>query len=140
LGNPDTCAIGRKSAKLFAKNGLSLEDVLQNVEFQSVTVNDLGNQIKLRQRVCKMLKRGWTCLNSEEAFHDTFLFTSTGKDESENKCPIAGCTLETIPGDYMFFTTCCKTRIHFECIHARTANTLRGCEVKCPSCGMNKFW
>lgn len=47
LGNPETCAIGRKSAKLFANHGLSLEDVQQNVKFHSVTVNDLGNHIKL---------------------------------------------------------------------------------------------
>jgi molybdate transport system substrate-binding protein len=49
LGNPDTCAIGRKSAKLFENAGLSLDDVQQNVKFQSVTVNDLGNHIKLGQ-------------------------------------------------------------------------------------------
>jgi molybdate transport system substrate-binding protein len=49
LGHPETCAIGRRSAALFQRAGLSLEDVQPNVEFQSVTVNELGNQIKLDQ-------------------------------------------------------------------------------------------
>jgi molybdate transport system substrate-binding protein len=49
LGNPETCAIGRRSAALFQRAGLSLEDVRENVKFQSVTVNELGNQIKLDQ-------------------------------------------------------------------------------------------
>lgn len=49
LGNPETCAIGRKSAKLFENAGLTLDDVQQNVKFQSVTVNDLGNHIQLGQ-------------------------------------------------------------------------------------------
>ena len=49
LGNPETCAIGRRSAKLFEKHGLSLDDVQPNVKFQAVTVNDLGNHIKLNQ-------------------------------------------------------------------------------------------
>ena len=47
LGNPETCGIGRKSAGLFAKNGVSMEAVQENVKFQAVTVNDLGNHIKL---------------------------------------------------------------------------------------------
>ncbi len=49
LGNPEYCAIGRKTLKLFEKNGISPDDVEKNVRFKSVTVNDLGNHIKLRQ-------------------------------------------------------------------------------------------
>jgi molybdate transport system substrate-binding protein len=49
LGNPETCAIGRRSARLFDNYGLSMDDVLANVKFQAVTVNDLGNHIKLKQ-------------------------------------------------------------------------------------------
>jgi molybdate transport system substrate-binding protein len=49
LGNPETCAIGRKSAKLFEQGGLSLDDIEPNVKFQAVTVNDLGNHVKLGQ-------------------------------------------------------------------------------------------
>ena len=47
LGDPKACAIGRKCAKIFAKNGIA-EDNL-DVQFRSLTVNDLGNLIKLKQ-------------------------------------------------------------------------------------------
>lgn len=47
LGNPETCAIGRKAKKLFAKNGIAMEDLKENVKFESATVNELGNHIKL---------------------------------------------------------------------------------------------
>ncbi len=49
LGNPQVCAIGRTSVQIFEKNGIPLEDVLRNVQFQSLTVNDLGNHIRLGQ-------------------------------------------------------------------------------------------
>ena len=49
LGNPEYCAIGRKTLKLFEKNGIAPADVDKNVRFKSVTVNDLGNHIKLGQ-------------------------------------------------------------------------------------------
>lgn len=49
LGNPDVCAIGRKSLKLFQKNGIAPDDVQKNLRFQALTVNDLGNHIKLKQ-------------------------------------------------------------------------------------------
>ena len=49
LGDPKVCAVGRKSIKLFEKNAIPLENVQTNVRFQSLTVNDLGNHIKLRQ-------------------------------------------------------------------------------------------
>lgn len=41
----DACAIGRKTEKIFEKNGISLERLKQNVEFHSLTVNELGNHI-----------------------------------------------------------------------------------------------
>ena len=47
LGNPDVCAIGRKSLRLFAKSDISQEEIQKNVKFQALTVNDLGNHIKL---------------------------------------------------------------------------------------------
>ncbi len=49
LGDPEACAIGRKSSKIFAKNDISEEDVKENVKFRSLTVNELGNHIKLGQ-------------------------------------------------------------------------------------------
>ena len=45
LGDPKACAIGRKASKIFAKNNISEEDV--NVKFRSLTVNELGNNVKL---------------------------------------------------------------------------------------------
>ena len=49
LGNPEVCAVGHKSLKLFEKNAIAMEDVQKNVRFQALTVNDLGNHIKLGQ-------------------------------------------------------------------------------------------
>ena len=45
LGDAKACAIGRKSSKIFAKNKIAEEDV--KVEFRSLTVNELGNHVKL---------------------------------------------------------------------------------------------
>ncbi len=47
LGDPEACAIGRKAAKIFAKNGISEDELAENVEFRALTVNDLGDKIKL---------------------------------------------------------------------------------------------
>jgi len=46
LGDPATCAIGRKSKKIFEKNGIAWEEVRANLTFQSLTVNELGMQIQ----------------------------------------------------------------------------------------------
>ncbi len=46
LGNPDACAIGRKSMKLLAKNDIDSAKV--NVVVHTSTVNELGNHIKLK--------------------------------------------------------------------------------------------
>jgi len=48
LGDPKACAIGRKCSMIFAKNKIPADDVGRNVEFRSLTVNELGNQIKLK--------------------------------------------------------------------------------------------
>ncbi len=45
LGDPEFCAIGRKSSKILEKNGIPESDV--QVEFRSPTVNELGNHIEL---------------------------------------------------------------------------------------------
>lgn len=47
LGNPQACAIGRKSMKIFAKNGIDVKSVEKNLLFSSLTVNELGNAVKL---------------------------------------------------------------------------------------------
>lgn len=47
LGDPEACAIGRKAAKIFAKNDISEEELAENVEFRALTVNDLGDKVKL---------------------------------------------------------------------------------------------
>jgi len=46
LGDPKACAIGRKCTKIFEKNGIDEDDI--DVQFRSLTVNDLGNPIKLK--------------------------------------------------------------------------------------------
>ncbi|OHB66863.1 MAG: hypothetical protein A2V70_05165 [Planctomycetes bacterium RBG_13_63_9] len=45
LGDPEACAIGRKCSKIFEKNGIVEEEM--DVAFRSLTVNELGNHIKL---------------------------------------------------------------------------------------------
>ncbi len=47
LGNPQACAIGRKTMKIFAKNRIDQQAVDKNLAFSSVTVNELGNAVKL---------------------------------------------------------------------------------------------
>ena len=46
LGRPDACAVGQQSAKIFAKNGIDLAAIQKNLTFSSLTVNELGIQIK----------------------------------------------------------------------------------------------
>ncbi len=48
LGNEKACAIGRKSKKIFKKNGIAWADVEKNLKYQSLTVNELGMQIQAR--------------------------------------------------------------------------------------------
>lgn len=47
LGDPEACAIGRKSSEIFQKNNISEEEVNRNVVYRSPTVNLLGDQVKL---------------------------------------------------------------------------------------------
>ncbi len=47
LGDEKACAIGRTCRLIFEKNGLDLQAVERNVAFRSLTVNELGNHIKL---------------------------------------------------------------------------------------------
>lgn len=46
LGDPKACAIGRVTDRLLAKCGLEPEAVEPNIVFRSLTVNELGVQIK----------------------------------------------------------------------------------------------
>ncbi len=46
LGNPEACAIGKKSAAIIEKAGITDEDIEPNVVFHSLTVNELGVQIQ----------------------------------------------------------------------------------------------
>jgi len=46
LGNPEACAIGRTSKRIFEKNGVPWPDVERNLLFQSATVSELGMQIQ----------------------------------------------------------------------------------------------
>jgi len=46
LGDPNACAIGRKTWKILNKNGISQDDLHENLIYQSLTVNDLGVQVK----------------------------------------------------------------------------------------------
>jgi len=47
LGDERSCAIGRKTLKIFEKNNIPLSDIDPNVRFKSATVNELGVQIQL---------------------------------------------------------------------------------------------
>ncbi|OHB76745.1 MAG: hypothetical protein A2Z25_02495 [Planctomycetes bacterium RBG_16_55_9] len=48
LGDPNVCAIGKISWKIFAKNGISPQSMAHNLTFQSLTVNELGMQIQAK--------------------------------------------------------------------------------------------
>ncbi len=65
LGDPKACAIGRKTSKILAKNQISEEDV--NVTFRSVTVNELGNHIKLGSLDAAIVWDGVAAFFAEEA-------------------------------------------------------------------------
>jgi molybdate transport system substrate-binding protein len=46
LGDASACAIGRTSQQILTKNNISMDDIKDNLKFQSLTVNDLGMQIQ----------------------------------------------------------------------------------------------
>jgi len=48
LGDPHACAIGRQSAQLFAKNQIAEADLGRSVVMHALTVNELGNSVKLK--------------------------------------------------------------------------------------------
>lgn len=48
LGDEKACAIGKVAARIFAKNGLDPARIDANVVFRSMTVSELGNNVKLK--------------------------------------------------------------------------------------------
>ncbi len=46
IGDPKACAIGRKTLKLLQKNGITLEQLTDQLTFQALTVDPLGMQIQ----------------------------------------------------------------------------------------------
>jgi len=46
LGNPEACAVGRTSKRIFEKNEIPWPNVQRNLLFQSATVSELGMQIQ----------------------------------------------------------------------------------------------
>ncbi len=48
LGNPEYIPIGRKSKKIFEKNGITWKEIEKNLKFQSSTVNELCLQIQAK--------------------------------------------------------------------------------------------
>jgi len=49
LGNPDACAIGQVCVKLFQKNKIPLDAIEKNTRVKTLTVNELGIQVKIGQ-------------------------------------------------------------------------------------------
>ncbi len=49
LGNPDACAIGQLCVRLFQKNNIPLDAIAKNTKMHTLTVNELGLQVKLGQ-------------------------------------------------------------------------------------------
>ncbi|MBM4041591.1 MAG: extracellular solute-binding protein [Planctomycetes bacterium] len=49
LGNPDACAIGQTCVKLFQKNAVPLDAIEKNTRVKTLTVNELGVQVKMGQ-------------------------------------------------------------------------------------------
>ena len=48
LGDPNVCAIGKITWDVLDKNGITREQVQDNLKFQSLTVNELGMQIQTK--------------------------------------------------------------------------------------------
>jgi len=48
LGDPNICAIGKTTWKILGKNGITHEQMENNLKFQSLTVNELGMQIQAK--------------------------------------------------------------------------------------------
>jgi len=48
LGDEKACAIGRKTKQILAKNNIAWDDIVKNLKFQSLTVNELGMQIQAK--------------------------------------------------------------------------------------------
>jgi molybdate transport system substrate-binding protein len=48
FGDPRACAIGKETRRLLDKNQIAWPDIERNVVFQSLTVNELGLQIKAK--------------------------------------------------------------------------------------------
>lgn len=48
IGDASTCAIGRKTKKILAKNKIAWKDIEKNVVYKSLTVNELGMQIQAK--------------------------------------------------------------------------------------------
>jgi molybdate transport system substrate-binding protein len=48
MGDANTCAIGRASHQILAKNNIAWEDIRKNLMYQSLTVNELGMQIQAK--------------------------------------------------------------------------------------------
>jgi molybdate transport system substrate-binding protein len=46
LGNPEACAVGQVSAKMFQKNRIPLDAIKKNTKVETLTVNELGLQVK----------------------------------------------------------------------------------------------
>ncbi len=46
IGNPEACAVGRQTRRILDKNKLAWDDLMKNVVFQSLTVNELGTLVK----------------------------------------------------------------------------------------------
>ncbi|HOD80861.1 MAG: putative binding protein precursor [Planctomycetes bacterium ADurb.Bin126] len=46
IGNPEACAVGLQTRRIWDKNKLSWDDLMKNVVFQSLTVNELGTLVK----------------------------------------------------------------------------------------------
>jgi len=49
VGNPDACAIGKIAVKLFEKNNIALDALKANTKVETLTVNELGIQVKIGQ-------------------------------------------------------------------------------------------
>lgn len=46
IGDPEACAIGKTAHRIFQKSGADVSSILSNVVFRSLTVNELGLQVK----------------------------------------------------------------------------------------------
>jgi len=98
---------------------------------------DFKDCVKLQMRVCKMIERGWTCLNLDILQECVFTLVQTVSDDIS--CAKQNCT-EVLEGKYVYKSKCCGAIYHFDCILKMVNNNPLQNVACCFKCNKNTPW